>query len=198
MKKALYLFLALSISILSTTNAQNETLSFDVIHSGKPLGTLDAKRVIDGDKTTYSSHTDIEYHMMMTIKIIYDYNVTYENDELSIATVHITVHGHEKTDVKTEKEGSKYSYYSDNEKEKDIDGAIKFSIEKLFFEEPIGITKVYAEEHGEYHVLKKIAEHTYLKTAPSGHKNTYYYKDGVLQKSEVDAGVIEFSIVLKK
>lgn len=197
MKKTLYLFLALSISILSNSLAQNKTLSFNVIHSGKPLGTLDAKRVIDGDKTTYSSHTDIEYHMMMTINIIYDYNVVYENDALNNATVHITVRGHEKTNVKTEKDGSGYAYYSDGDKEKSINGTIKFSIEKLFFEEPIGITKVYAEEHGEYHTLKKIAEHTYLKTAPSGHKNTYYYKDGVLQKSDVDAGVIEFSIVRK-
>ena len=39
---------------------------------------------------------------------------------------------------------------------------------------------------------------TYLKTAPNGNKSTYLYKDGVLQKSDVDAGIIKFSIVIKE
>ena len=69
---------------------------------------------------------------------------------------------------------------------------------QLLFEEPIGIKKVYAEEHGEFHSIKKIGQHSYLKTAPNGHKSTYYYKNGILQKSDIDSGVIKFSIVQKK
>ncbi len=68
---------------------------------------------------------------------------------------------------------------------------------QLIFEEPTGITKVYAEEYGVFHTLKKIRNHTYLKTAPNGNKNTYFYKDDVLQKSDVDAGIIKFSIIRK-
>lgn len=198
MKKAFYLFVVLVISLLSNAYAQTETLAFDIIHSGKPLGTLDAKKVIDGDITTYTSHTDIEYHMMMIIKIIYDYNVVYEKDALSNATVHITVHGHEKTNVKTVKNGSSYDFYSDGDKEKEFKKIITNSIEKLFFVEPVGITKLYSEEHGEYHTLKKVGGHAYLKTTPSGHESTYYYKNGALIKSDVDAGIIAFSIILKE
>lgn len=178
-------------------SAQTETLYFDVIHSGESIGTLKAEKTVEGVKTIYTSNTNIEYHMFMTIKIDYTYNVIYNADELEQAKVHIMLRGHEKTNVMTKKNGTGYEYFSDNKKEKEINKSIKHSIEKLFFEEPVGVDKVYAEEHGEFHDLKKVGDQVYLKTAPNGHKNKYYYENGSLQKSEVDAGVIEFSIVRK-
>ena len=67
----------------------------------------------------------------------------------------------------------------------------------MFFEEPIGVSKVYAEEHGVFHDIKSTKAHSYVKTAANGLENTYVYKDGMLQQSDVDAGVIAFSIVRK-
>ncbi len=195
MRKLLLVYVVFIIGITSSLFAQNETIYFDVVHNGKNIGTLKAEKKIEGDKTHYTSYTDIEFHMFMTIKIEYTYNVTYVDEELNHAKVHIMLKGHEKTNVRTEKIPDGYAYYSDNKEDKEFVEEIKHSIEKLSFEEPVGVSKVYAEEHGEFHDLKKIADHTYVKTAPNGHKNTYYYKDGVLQKSDIDAGVIEFSIV---
>ena len=195
MKKIIVVIAFLFIGITSNLFAQNETIYFDVIHSGKPIGTLKAERITEGDKTHYKSYTDIEFHMFMTIKIEYTYDVTYVDEELNHAKVHIMLKGHEKTNVRTEKIPRGYAYYSDEKEDKEFVEEIKHSIEKLSFEEPVGVSKVYAEEHGVFHSLKEIAPHTYLKTTPDGHKSTYYYKDGVLQKSDVDAGVIAFSIV---
>lgn len=198
MKKIILLLVLTFVGTTSGLFAQNESLLFDVIHSGKTIGTLKAEKKIKGDKTHYASYTNIEFHMFMTIKIEYTYNVTYVDDELNHAKVHIMLKGHEKTNVRTEKIPSGYAYFSDEKEDKEFVNVIKHSIEKMFFVEPVDVSKVYAEEHGEFHELEKIGSHTYLKTTPNGHKSTYYYEGGKLQKSDIDAGVISFSVVRKK
>ena len=173
-----------------------QTLHFKVIHDGKPLGTLDATKTVTGNTVIYTSHTEIEYHLLVAIKVVYDYHVTYTNDHLQEAKAHIIVRGNDKTKAKTVKGGSAYGYYSEGAFVKKIPAEfIKHSIVQLLFEEPVGVTKIYAEEHGEYHNIRAIDDHTYLKSALNGNTNTYYYKNGLLQKSDVNAGVIKFSIV---
>lgn len=197
MKKLIYTLVIVLFGATLNLQAQDETLLFDVIHSGKSIGTLKAEKTVEGNKTHYQSYTNIEFHMFMTIKIEYTYNVTYVDDNLNHARVHIMLKGHEKTNVRTEKIPSGYAYFSDEKEDKKFVEEIKHSIEKMFFYEPIDVDIVYAEEHGEFHELEKTGPHTYLKTTPSGHKSTYYYKEGKLQKSDIDAGVIAFSIVRK-
>lgn len=177
--------------------AQTEDNKFNVIHQGKLLGTLDAAKTINGNSINYQSNTNIEYHLMIAITILYKYNVTYIDHVLNEAKAHIVVRGKDKTKVRTVKKNNNYEFYSNEEVIKTLKSPIKHSIIQLVFEEPIGVSKVYAEEHGEFHTIKKIADHTYLKTAPNGHKSKYFYKNGVLQKSDIDAGIIKFSIVRK-
>ena len=64
----------------------------------------------------------------------------------------------------------------------------------LLFDEPENISKVYAEEHGVFHNLKKIGDHEYLKTSPEGKRNTYKYKNGSLLNADIHAGIANFSM----
>lgn len=191
MKHFLFCIIILQISF---SNAQ--TLHYKVIHDGKTLGTLDASKTVSGNTTIYTSHTKIQYELLVAINVVYDYHVTYTNGNLVEAKAHITVRGNDKTKAKTVKEGNAYNYYSEGQLVKKIPKEfIKHSVVQLFFEEPLNVSKIYAEEHGEYHNIRHISDHIYMKQAPNGNKNTYAYKDGLLQKSDVDAGIIKFSIV---
>ena len=194
--KHIILCIAFLFSVLGF--AQIENLEFDIVHNGKSLGTLKASKHIEGAKKIYTSHTDIAYHLLVSINVIYDFHVEYKDADLIEATAHIVVRGTDKTKVKTIKSVGSYAYYSNGKIEKTIKSPLKHSVVQLLFEEPIGIKKIYAEEHGEFHSIKKIEQHNYLKTAPNGHKSTYYYENGVLQKSDIDSGVIKFSIIRKK
>lgn len=189
--------LALIFLICTSLYAQDKSLYFDVIHKSEVLGSLEATKTVENEKIIYKSHTQVEYHLLATINIDYNYEVTYTNNQLEKATVLIKVKDHVKTNVQTVQEGNAYHFYSDQEIIKTIKESIPYSIERLLFEEPIGISKIYAEEHGEFHTLELIDKHTYLKTTPSGNKNTYQYVDGNLYKSEIDAGIIKFSIIKK-
>ncbi|WP_298535355.1 DUF6134 family protein [uncultured Algibacter sp.] len=192
MRKIILLFLLL---ICYSLPSQTEDHRFNVIHKGKLLGTLDATKTIIGNKISYQSHTNIEYQLLVAITIVYKYNVTYEKGILKEANAHITVRGKDKTKVRTIWTDEGYKFYSEDELEKELKMTIKHSIIQLVLEEPTGVSKIYAEEHGDFHTIKKIGEHAYLKTAPNGRESKYYYENGVLQKSDVDAGIIKFSIV---
>ncbi|PNQ73079.1 hypothetical protein C1T31_08800 [Hanstruepera neustonica] len=194
MKTLLCLLLVSSVWI---ANSQTTTRNFEVLHDSRHLGTLHATKTVTGDQVVYTSHTEIAYQLMVNIEVTYDYDVTFVKGELQEAKAHITVRGNDKTKVNTVKKGSGYEFYSEGELVKTIKGSITHSIIQLLFDEPIGVTRIYAEEHGEYHELRELADHTYLKTAPSGKKNTYFYRNGELYKSDVNAGIIKFSIVKK-
>lgn len=193
--KNVILLIALIFSL--SVQAQTQNYDFDIVHDGKLLGTLTASKQTDSTKTTYSSQTNIDYHLMVSITIVYDFNLEFIGEDLQLATCHVEVRGNERTQVKTVKNNDNYGFYSKGELEKSIDWPIKNTVVQLLFKEPVGITKVYAEEQGEFQTLKKIGANSYLKTASNGHKNTYHYENGVLQKSDIDAGVIAFSMVKK-
>ena len=187
-------FLLLCVSL----QAQTEDSKFNVIHQGKILGTLDAIKTTKENVINYQSHTNIEYDLLIAISISYKYDVTFKDYDLNEARAHIVVRGKDKTKVKTVKAGNSYAFYSEDEVIKTLKGPISQSVIQLVFDEPIGVTRIYAEEHGDFHTIKKIGEHIYLKTSPNGRESTYYYKNGVLQKSDVDAGIIKFTIVRRK
>lgn len=192
------LLFVIAFLVFQSLSAQTETIHFDVIHDGKPLGTLDASKTTEGDIVVYKSHTEIQYHLVVSIAIDYDYHVSFNNNELREAKALIKVKGTEKTNTKTIMTNSGYNFYSDNELQKNISDQIKHCIVQLLFKEPVGLTKIYSEEHGTFHTVKKIKDHSYLKTTASGHKSTYHYSDGILQRTDTDAGVIKFSIVRKQ
>ncbi|MDT0551636.1 DUF6134 family protein [Urechidicola vernalis] len=186
------MFLAFSI----VSYAQKEIRTFDIFHKGKNVGKLIAEKVINDDITDYSSRTEIELHILTKINVVYDYEVSYLNERLQKGTVVVTIHRKEKTNVKTEGMNNNYNYYSDGKKLREFKKEITNSVVKLFFDEPIGIKEIYAEETGEFQKIEKETD-LYVKTAKSGHKNQYYYKDGNLEKVEVKGGIVEFSMVKK-
>ena len=97
----------------------------------------------------------------------------------------------------TDKNNKGYIFYEDDEEENRIYEPITYGTVNLMFEEPENVKKVYAEEHGCFHTLKKLSAHTYEKTSHKGKTSIYKYKDGALVEAEIDAGLISFEIVAR-
>lgn len=190
MKRVIFLFILCSNLCVSA----QEELSFDLIFKGKSIGVLDAEmKEIDGVKQ-YNSHTKIDYHFLISIDLEYKYDVFFSERGLKEADVDIFVHGKEKTKTRTIKNTSNYKFYLDEKKPTTISDSIAYSTILLLFKEPKGISKVYAEEHGEFHDLKYLGDGKYEKTNPKGRVSTYFYKKGRLVRAKVDAGIISFSL----
>lgn len=194
--KGYYLLMLFTFIHLSVTG-QNEKRVFDLIHKDKIVGTLTANKIINGNETKYTSLTELEIHIFTKISVSYNYEVLYKNDVLNKGAVIVKVNGHEKTNVKTETENSQYSFYSNGKIVKNFDAIISNSVIMLFFEEPIGVSEIYAEEPGEFHKIEVIGN-SYVKTAQSGHENIYTYKKGELKRVDVNGGIVQFHMILKK
>ncbi|MBW2962080.1 DUF6134 family protein [Mesonia aestuariivivens] len=193
--------LVIIVYLLSTISfavcAQAEQNVFNILHKGKDIGTLYAKKENVGGKTIYSNRTEIDTRMITKIEVDYNYKVVYENELLSHAHVLILFNGKEKTNTYTDHNKTGYIFYEDDKEENRIHENIRYSTVNLMFEEPDGIEKVYAEEHGIFHQIKKIGVHQYEKTNHKGKSSIYTYKDGHLTEAEIDAGLISFRIIMK-
>ncbi|MEO2058567.1 MULTISPECIES: DUF6134 family protein [Mesonia] len=197
MKKLLLLFPILILFAFTSSTTQEERHVFDIIHKGKSIGTLYAKKEQVGSKTIYSNRTEIDTRIIAKIEVDYNYKVVYENSKLSHAYVLILFNGKEKTNTYTDKNSEGYIFYEDDEEENRIHESITYGTVNLMFEEPETIQKVYAEEHGTFHSIKKVDSNTYEKTSHKGKTSIYKYKDGELVEAEIDAGLISFKIVVK-
>ncbi|MDR6301549.1 DUF6134 family protein [Mesonia maritima] len=185
----------LSFCSISTLLGQEEKYRFNILHREKIIGELVAKKEVLEDKIIYSNRTEISTRIIAKIEVDYTYKVVYTNNSLAHAFALILLNDREKTNAYTEKTKTGYIFYEDDEAQHKIDSPITYSTVNLMFEEPLTITKVYAEEHGEFHQLKKVAKNIYEKTNSKGKTSLYKYKNGKLVEAEIDAGIISFKIV---
>lgn len=190
-----FFFLALLVFQSIHSYAQEEKRVFKIIHKGNNIGNLYAKKEQLGDKVIYSNRTEIDTRIITKIEVDYNYKVVYKNETLAHAYVLIFFNGKEKTNTYTDQNKEGYNFYEDDELQQTISEKIKYSTVNLMFEEPVNINRVYAEEHGNFHQIKKIGPHCYEKINSKGKSSTYTYKDGFLTQAEIDAGLINFKII---
>jgi len=195
MKTCCRLLTVILICIPFALSGQQEKREFSMIQDGKIIGEAIATKTIDGSKITYSDDSNIVIHMIAKINVTYGYDEFFVDGDLLKASVIIFVHGHEHTNASTIKSDGFYNFKIDKDSPVKITEPIEYSTVQLLFEEPKEFLKAYSAEHGKFHKIKKIGEHTYIKTSHDGHENTYYYKDGHLQKAEIHAGMINITML---
>ncbi len=190
-----YILTLLAIVMSFHLSAQKKILYFNILHNDKVIGTLKAIKDTNDERTIYTDQTIITTHIFTKIEVEYKYEAIYFNNDLIESNVNIFLNGHQKTKTTTEKNNDIYTFYKNDAKENEIDETIQYSTIMLLFNEPKNIAKVYAEEHGVFHNLKKIGDQEYLKTSPEGKKNNYKYKNNSLLRAEIHAGIVNFTMV---
>jgi antitoxin component YwqK of YwqJK toxin-antitoxin module len=103
----------------------------------------------------------------------------------------------EKSTVRFDK--GTYTIERKNEKAISLSTTIDITLNMLFFVEPKGLTKVFAERYGNYCDVKMVATGTYDITPPLGGIVRYYYQNGICIKTETIGNVqnITYKLVSK-
>lgn len=92
--------------------------------------------------------------------------------------------------------GTYYDVYENGDYDKQTD-AVNFGAIKMFFAEPKGEPKVFAEVKLEFQDLTCTAKGCYMADAGWGRKNMYYYDiDGQLIRAEINSPLIDFQLHL--
>ncbi|MGJ8713897.1 MAG: DUF6134 family protein [Maribacter stanieri] len=182
----------------NTINASKNTLTFDIINKNEVIGNLKATKTSTDTKTHYQSVTTISTKILKEIKVNYKYDVTYERNKLKKANVYIDVNDKPYADILTNWEAKHYQIIKNDKKEKVVEDEINYATILLYFNEPIDIERCYSEQDGSFNTIVPLGNHTYKKINAKNHENIYYYKNGFLQKAEINGGFVKFEIIAQK
>lgn len=184
---------AFSFLLFTSLLSKAQKLDFWIIHGDDTVGVLNVERRPNANRLNYKLYTKIDVTFIVHLVIVNNMSIVYENGRLISADVAQTSNrGVFDADIKAKFERNKYhvvkngnSYYIE-EKE------LTWSVGRMYFEEPIGVNAVYAEDNGKMVYLEHKAKGEYsLKVAfPS----VFSYKNGILSqmKAETIVGSILF------
>ena len=185
------------ITLGSDSHTSEEKIIFDVIRNEKVIGNLKATKSIKDSKTYYKSSTSINAKIIKEIRVNYKYDVIFDSESLKQSNVNITVNEKSHAKTITEWDNTNYQVIKNGKNEATITNAISYATVQLYFEEPKNITTCYSEQNGNFNTIIAMGDHVYKKVNASNNENLYYYKNGLLTKATIDAGLIQFEIIRK-
>jgi len=192
MLKTLILILAHTIS---SSTSITEKVVFSVIQKNKEVGEMIGEKLMSPENVIYSSLTKVTTKKIVKVQVRSEYEVKMQEGKLHTATANVKV------------KGIQYAHHYTAYCESDCDKVgrntsltnqtILFTSTMLFFEEPINVNRIYNELDGSFHTLKNKGNHIYKKINPEGKVSMYYYKNGKLEKVEVETDAMNFSMIRK-
>lgn len=161
----------------------------------KEIGKIDVSVSKEANTTIYRVNSNTSVSMLFTINYTSQLEAVYRDGKLLGASSTSFQNGKKKDDSMVAKDGSGY-HFRGNGKELHYRAPIYYSVAMLYFQEPVGLDKVYSETHGTFRKLVKSGNHTYKLVLPDGNENYYYYSNAQLQKVMVDRAAYDLSFHL--
>jgi hypothetical protein len=177
--------LILVIVFLTTqANAQSETHRYVIEMAGAKIGTMTATKQVQGELTNYTTVSDVLVNLLVyKVKIYYKTTCQYRGGKLLSAVVETktnrgnyassTVWNGDHYDIKA----TQYKY----ERQATQTANIDYSIVNLYFSEPSGENRVFAEYFGDYYILTKTPKGTY-RARFDDREDEYVYEGGRLTR----------------
>lgn len=162
-----------------------ETHHYAIEMAGIRIGTMTAIRQPQADnRTTYTLISDVKVNLLVyTVKIYYKAISQFEGKKLMLSTVEARTNRGNYS-ARTEWKGDHYDIMADQYKYKHQATEprnIDFSVSLLYFYEPTGRNKVFAEYFGDYFVLNRTAAGQYHATL-ADREDEYIYENSRLVK----------------
>ncbi|MEO5978308.1 MAG: DUF6134 family protein [Chryseolinea sp.] len=186
-------FLLASFLLAGTfTRAQNQEIFFDVIYKDEKVGVLHAKETNTGSKSvklltieTKTTFLFIPIHMESEV------NTTQENGVLMEGTAYRNASRKSSDVVSTVKKIGPRLYQRElnGVKDKIKNLRITSCVVNLYFNEPLGVTRVFSNMYAQMLKLKRIDKGQYRLITPDNSNSLYLYRDGKLISIEVDTVV---------
>tara|TARA_R110002051_G_scaffold234056_5_gene295610 strand:- start:3857 stop:4459 length:603 start_codon:yes stop_codon:yes gene_type:complete len=179
-------------------NAQTTTLTYDIIIGGKTLGFVTATKTEKGNKVVYTSDSDTEVNLIGTTTIKTRMKTIFEDGILTESTYKFFKNDKLKEEAKVIKIEKGYLFTHDGETSK-IDEPITASTIMLYFYTPKEGEKIFEEVEGYFKTITyQKPNHFFLIDPKSSHKDTYEYKNGLLNYNLVKNTLIDFEMVLQE
>lgn len=185
-RKYLLLYLLFVTIGLGKLYAQKHTYSIHV--AGKEIGEVTASLTESGHTQTYEIISDA------TLKIFWKrYNrktssfVIYQNEAVKTSFAGVYMNNNLEDSAAINLDQNSYDCYRyPDERFVLNDTEVHFTTAKLYFQEPVGIQKIYSERFLKFCPLEVRGDHKYKLSLPNGRANYYTYANSTLIEVFID------------
>lgn len=181
----------MSLMLLAPAMAQQERM-YDVIRKGDKVGTLKATVSNTPLGQFFYIESKVKVWVVINIKINYNQSNLFKDGLLQRAAMIRTVNGSTKVSNNILLSPRGYVCMKMDGDTVMVKDEIRHTIAKLYFIEPLNISRVYSENFLSFLAIKSTGPHTYELTLADGKKNYYTYINGQCTRvqAETDHGTV--------
>ena len=189
--------LVVLLGTMTSINAQQKKLEYNIKRNGDVVGNIHFIQGIVGNRTTLTMESEVNTRFIFNFKARAKEEVIYDNGIMTWSSIFRKLNGNVKVDKKTKANGSAYTVYKGSKKETLNNYPIRYNMLSVYIIEPLNITKVYSDNFQQLINIQKIADHHYKIKFPDGNYNEYFYTNGVCSKIEIHHSLYSATIELR-
>lgn len=174
-----------------------QPLHYDIVFNNSTIGRLAVTAIASTNGIRYHADGLVMIHLLGEKSMKTLINSTYQDNLLTESSFLDQVNGKTKHDARVIREGTGYRIQVNEELSRLPNRRISYSAASLYYQEPVGISEVFSERHGQFCKVRPVGNHTYELTQPDGRKNRYRYARGACQEVEVNQRFFKFYFRLR-
>jgi hypothetical protein len=177
--------------------AQEQTVKYNVLHSGKVVGHMNLYQRRQGDELYLKMISEVKMRFIFSVKVDIQEESTFNNGKLMNSLVCRNVNGSEKCNRQTKAVASGYQTIAEGKCGKTVEQKqIAANLMLLYCREPADQAQVYSDNFQQFLQVKQVSPHVYRIDLPDGNYNFYSYTNGVCSKVDIHHSLYTIQIQL--
>ncbi len=193
--KAKIVFIALLFLITTSSNGQDQNLSFEVWKNNSLIGNISMREKINSDSVVYDLSSIIKAKVILNFKVTGSEKTIYKNGLLVYSSVYRKLNSKEKVNKELRFKEGKYQLINSGRLSHLSVSKINVNLVLLYFYEPINISQVYCDNHQSMAGIVLLENGKYQVTFPDGSYNIFYYQNGKCKKVDSFNSLYEVQLI---
>ena len=168
----------------STSSSSAQQLVYKVEYHSDSIGYMTATRSTSGQTTTYELVSKAKLKFLMSFDLYSHYMAEFEDNSLTTASSKNYLNDKKQSVCDVKWADGRYIINVDDEQRTE-NTPIRQSIASMYFEKPLS-SNIFSEKYGAFCSVLKVNSDKYELNKPDNRKNTYYFKNGICEKVEID------------
>jgi len=180
--------------LVAHLSIHGQSLVYDAFLRGQQVGEMRLQKEVSDNKTSITSTTHIEAHLLFTLTVDIEIESIYQHGILVESNAVSKQNGNIHSEVSIYRNEDAYTLMIDGEKSA-LNHAALLGADIFYFEEPKQMKHAIALASGEYLTIEKDADHRYF-FVHDGKKERHLYETDTLQRVEIEHSL--YTITLKR
>lgn len=199
MKKAwLFCLFALAIAGSLPTQAQVETVRYDLFANKAKVGKWIITRAKTGEEVVYQSRREVVFKFIKSMRTVTTQRAVYRGADLLRSEIEVEVNGEPRRHLVTEERNGRYYFHDGKGEAELLRQPVSASLIRLFFEAPAAGTLVYSERLGDFLPVRASDGDTLYLTLPNGEDSRFEYDAGRVHRAKLEDGILDTYLRLKR